>query len=332
MNAFAATGVGPVRCALVTGASGFIGQILCRRLTEKGVRVRALTRGADNGPWDEIVAGDLTGEIRPGTLQGIDTVFHLAGKAHALNETRQDDAEYFAINTEGTKKLLEAAAVAGVRRFVFFSSVKVFGEGGGECVDEDSALSPQTPYGYSKLQAEGLVLDGGYVPHPVVLRLSMVYGPTRKGNLPRMIEAVARGRFPPLAELGNRRSMVHVDDVVQASLLAAQNAQAAGQAYIVTDGQPYSTRQMYEWICESLQRPVPKWVLPHGALRLMAMAGDAIGHVRGRRFMFDSDTLDKLTGSAWYSSEKLERDLGFRAERDLRKSIPEIATFLGLTR
>lgn len=330
MNAFANDGPGQMHSALVTGAAGFIGQILCQRLRENGVRVRALARGAGQGPWDEIVTGDLTAELPRGALQGVDTVYHLAGKAHALSETRQDDAEYFAINTEGTRKLLEAAAAEGVRSFVFFSSVKVFGEGDGERVDEHSALSPQTPYGRSKLEAERLVLDGGYVPHPVVLRLSMVYGPTRKGNLPRMIEAVARGRFPPIAELGNKRSMVHVEDVVQASLLAAQNTQAAGQAYIVTDGRPYSTRQMYEWICESLQRPVPKWVLPHSALRLMAMAGDAIGHARGRRFMFDSDALDKLTGSAWYSSEKLERELGFRAERDLHRSLPEIVASLGL--
>jgi len=102
------------------------------------------------------------------------------------------------------------------------------------------------------------------VPESVVLRLSMVYGPTRKGNLPRMIEAVTKGRFPPLPETGNKRSMVHVDDVVQAAMLAAERPESVGQTYVVTDGPPYSTRQIYECICEALGRDAPKWHVPIG--------------------------------------------------------------------
>ena len=256
--------------------------------------------------------------------------FILQGKAHALSETRQNDAEYRAINTDGTRKLLEAGAAEGVSKFVLFSSVKAMGEGGAQCLDEGFKGEPTTPYGRSKLDAERLVLAGGYVPHATVLRLSMVYGPTNKGNLPRMIEAIARGRFPPMADLGNRRSMVHVEDVVQAALLAAEQAKAAGQTYIVTNGRAYSTRQMYEWICEALNRPVPNLVVPHAVLKLLAKTGDAIGRLRGRRFIFDSDALEKLTGSAWYSSEKIQRDLGFQPERDLRGSLPEIVAWLGL--
>jgi nucleoside-diphosphate-sugar epimerase len=319
-----------MRCALVTGASGFIGQILCRRLKEEGVRVRALTRRAGSGPWDETVAGDLTGAISQDALHGIDTVFHLAGKAHALSETRRHDAEYSVTNTEGTRKLLDGAAEERVLRFVFFSSVKAMREGGTGCPDESCPGEPTTPYGLSKRDAERLVLNGGYVPQPVVLRLSMVYGPTNKGNLPRMIQAIARGRFPPMADLGNRRSMVHVEDVAQAALLAAQQAQAAGQTYIVTDGMAYSTRQMYEWICEALKRPVPNLVVPYEVLKLMAKMGDAIGRLRGQRFMFDSGALEKLTGSACYCSDKIQRDLGFQPERDLRGSLPEIVAWLGL--
>jgi nucleoside-diphosphate-sugar epimerase len=318
-------------CAFVTGASGFIGQVLCRRLQQQGVRVRALVRGAVTGPWDETVTGDLTGVLPPGALRGVDSVFHLAGKAHALSETRQDGAEYFTVNTDGTRKLLEAAAAERVNRFILFSSVKAMGEGAPECLDESYRGEPVTPYGRSKRAAERLVLDGDYVPHPVVLRLSMVYGATGKGNLPRMIEAVARGRFPPLAELGNRRSMVHVDDVARAALLCAQQARAAGQIYIVTDGKPCSTRELYEWIRAALNRPVAsRLVVPHVVLRLVAKVGDGIGRLRGRRFLFDSDALEKLTGSACYSSAKIQRDLGFRPERDLRGSLPEIVAWLGL--
>ena len=96
---------------------------------------------------------------------------------------------------------------------------------------EEDGVEPDTPYGRSKLAAEELVLHGGYVPEPVVLRLCMVYGPQAKGNIEKMIEAVRRNRFPPLPEMGNRRSMVHVQDVVQAAVLAGTHPAAVGQAY-----------------------------------------------------------------------------------------------------
>ncbi|HHI92126.1 MAG TPA: NAD-dependent epimerase/dehydratase family protein [Gammaproteobacteria bacterium] len=316
--------------ALVSGASGFIGRNLCQRLRERGVGIRALMRHECTGPWDEVLVADLAGRLPDKVLQGVDTVFHLAGKAHALSETRQDEVEYHAINTAGTQRLLEACQAEGVQRFVMFSSVKAMGEGGIACLGEGADIPPETPYGRSKLDAERLVLNGGYVPHPVVLRLSMVYGPIEKGNLPKMIHAIARGRFPPLPELGNQRSMVHVDDVVRAAILVAERPESAGGTYILTDGRAYSTRQMYEWICEALGKSIPSWYVPAFALKLLALMGDGIGAVRGRRFVFDSDALNKLVGSACYSSDLIQKDLGFKPERSLRESLGEIVEALGL--
>jgi len=311
----------------MTGATGFIGQHLCKSLERKDIELHILGRTRPGfGPHFHL--WDMQESLDDKYLQGIDTVFHLAGKAHTLSETRQDADEYFRINTEGTRRLLEAAREAGVRRFVFFSSVKAMCEGGDACLDESATYHPETPYGKSKLAAEQLVLNGGHVPEPAVLRLSMVYGPTRKGNLPRMIEAVARGRFPPLPDIHNKRSMMHVDDVVKAALLAAEHPEAGGKIYIVADGKAYSTRQMYEWICEALDKPVPAWHVPMAILKVLGKVGDGIGTLRGRRFMFDSDALEKLMGSAWYSSAKIERELGFSPERHLQDSLPEIVRYL----
>lgn len=282
------------------------------------------------GPWDEVLVADLTDDLQDKVLQGVDTVFHLAGKAHALSESRQDAAEYHAINTGGTQRLLEACQAEGVQRFVMFSSVKAMGEGGKVCLDEAADIPPETPYGRSKFDAERLVLKGGYVAHPVVLRLSMVYGPIEKGNLPRMIHAIARGRFPPLPELENQRSMVHVDDVVKAAMLVAERPESAGGTYILTDGRTYSTRQMYEWICEALGKSVPSWYVPTFALRLLAMLGDGIGALRGKRFVFDSDAMEKLVGSACYSSDLIQNDLGFKPEKNLQESLEEIVVALRL--
>jgi len=315
---------------LVSGASGFIGQNLCRRLRERGMRVRALMRDECSGPWDEVLLADLTNNLPDNILQGVDTVFHLAGKAHALSETHQDETEYHAVNTAGTQRLLEACQAEGVQRFVMFSSVKAMGEGGTVCLSEGADILPETPYGRSKLDAERLVLQGGYVPHSVVLRLSMVYGPIEKGNLPRMIHAIAKGRFPPLPELGNQRSMVHVDDVVRAAMLVAERPEAAGATYILTDGRVYSTRQMYEWICEALGKSIPAWHVPVFALKLLALIGGGIGALQGKRFVIDSDAMEKLVGSACYSSDLIQQDLGFEPERNLQESLEEIVVALGL--
>jgi nucleoside-diphosphate-sugar epimerase len=295
--------------------------------------------------------------------EGIDTIIHLAGKAHALAEVAQDEAEYFRVNTDGTRRLLEAARRAGVRSFVLFSTVKAAGdkpsaEGRMQseevppraandglrdsrndhkfdssnttsgvdlaALDESCLSLPDTPYGQSKRAAERLVLEGGYVPHPVVIRPCLVYGPTPKGNLEKMITAVRRGRFPPLPEVGNRRSMVHVDDVIAAALLAADHPAASGQIYIASDNRPFSTRELFEWICIAAGRRVPRWTIPLWLLRLLGRVGDGIGRVRGRRFVFNSDALEKLTGNAWYSSAKLQRELGWKPEHTLMESMPEV--------
>lgn len=318
------------RRALVTGACGFIGQHLCHLLNEQGYTIRALNRRVLH-QWPDSVALDLAmanWDINP--CLDIDTVFHLAGKAHALAENHRDEAEFRRINTEGTRKLLEAAQQAGVKRFIFFSSVKAVGECGLQPMDESVTVSADTPYGQSKYEAEQLVLHGGYVPHPVVIRPCMVYGDSDKGNLPRMIKAIRRGLFPPLPELHNHRSMVHVEDVVRAALLMAEKPEAAGQIYIVSDGQSYSTRQLYDLIRAELGKPSVKWAIPITVLELLAKIGDGISRLSGRRFVFDSDALHKLTGSAWYSSAKIQRELGFHPQHTLRQSLPDIVRFLKL--
>ena len=312
------------KISLVTGSTGILGRPLCHTLHSHEWRVTGVTRMQEAGPWDESIQADLTSHGTFSMPSDIDTVFHLAGKAHALSETKQEEEEYFRINTEGTRKLLEAAKQARVRRFVFFSSVKAINEGSADCLNETSVCLPETPYGKSKLEGEHLVLKGKYVPEPVVLRLTMVYGPAMKGNLPRMIDAIAKGRFPPIPEFANQRSMVHVDDVVHAALLAAVKPAAVGQTYIVTDGQTYSTRQLYEWIYETLGKSVPRWRIPKAVFQGLARLGDVIGKIRGRRFFYDSDTLNKLAGSTWYSSQKIKRELGYHAKYQLRDSLPGI--------
>lgn len=316
---------------LVTGATGFIGRHLVARLRQDGYVVRALAHDP-GGPTIcpegvESVVGDVCdAQAMKSVTAECDAVYHLAGKAHALSEVRGDENAYCAINTDETRHVLEGAITGGARCFVLFSSVKATGEETEGCLDESGEARPSTTYGRSKLAAERLVLEYGKRAglHVVCLRLPLVYGPGVKGNLFQMICAIDRGLFPPLPDTANYRSMVHVVDAVQAAVLAAHTPAADGQCYIVTDGRAYSTRELYELICRALGKPIPRWHVPLWTLKTFGKVGDTIGKISGKRFLFGSDALDKLIGSAWYSSEKISRQLGYRPSITFPDALPEL--------
>ncbi|HXH03529.1 MAG TPA: SDR family NAD(P)-dependent oxidoreductase [Candidatus Competibacteraceae bacterium] len=317
---------------LVTGAGGFIGRHLVDALCHQGVSVRALLRQPGELPpqWEglEVVAGDV---LDPASLaracQGVDTVLHAAGYAHAAaQQDEQAWQRHWQVNAAGTRALLQAALAAGAGRFVFLSSVKAMGDGGRRCIDEDWPLPPATAYGQAKRAAEEAVLEAGreHGLHVVNLRLALVYGPGVKGNLARMIEAVRRRRFPPLPEVGNRRSLVDVRDVAQAVLLAARYPAAAGRTYIVSDGRDYSSREILDLIRQALGRPPCRWAPPLAVWRTLARLGDAVHGLTGVRPGIDSDTLDKLLGWACYSSARIRQELGFQPRWTLAQALAEM--------
>lgn len=310
------------RTVLVTGANGFIGRRLCAALAPN-VRVRALLRGNADGPWHEAVTADMTAGTDDDVTRGIDTIFHLAARTHATDEVDADESLYRAINVDATRALLESAKRSGVARMVFTSSVKALGEGGDDVIDDDTAPAPASAYGRTKLAAERLVLEGGFTPEAVVLRPCLVYGPGVKGNILRMIEAINAGRFPPVPQTGNRRSMVHADDVVTAMIAAAASPGAVGRAFIVSDGRYYSTRDIYESICRGLERPVRSG-LPRGVFRALALAGDAAAAVSRRRAPFDGEAYGKLFGSAAYDGRALWNTLNLAPEWTLERALPAI--------
>lgn len=315
---------------LVTGAAGFIGQHTVARLLRDGFAVQVLVR---NSVWPvdwnrrvEVVVGDVRDpDAAKKALAGCDTVLHLAGKAHDAEELH-DTGEHEQITVIGTQNLLAAAQTAGVRTFLFLSSLSVYGPSTHAQQDETAPCGPVTAYGWAKLKAETCLFEHGqkFGIAAICLRPALVYGPGCRGNLIRMIDFIDRGLFPPIPEVGNRRSMVHVADLVEAVLLAATKPLAAGKCYLVTDGKPYSTRELYELICRALGKPVPRWHVPLWTLKALGRTGDVIGRVRGKRFLFDSDALDKLVGSAWYSSEKISRELGYRPTITLADAMPEM--------
>ena len=308
--------------ALVTGASGFVGGRLVAALGREGV-VRALVRRA--GAMPGAAVGDL---LDPASLraacEGIESVFHCAGYAHAFSASDPDI--HRRINFEGTRNLLAAAGEAGVRRFVFLSSVKAMAEPGDACADEDWPGEPVTPYGRAKRAAEAAVLEAGakYGMHVVNLRLAMVYGRGGRGNLERMARGIRAGWFPPLPETGNRRSLVHVDDVVAAMRLVVQAPAANGRTYIVADPEAYSGREIYDAIREAVGRAPARWRVPASLLRCGGILGDRLGRLAGRILPLNSEVTERLLGSACYSPARIERELGWRAGIGLAEGAREM--------
>lgn len=304
-----------VKLALVTGAAGFVGRWLCEELRSHGVRVRSLDKVAGPGPWEIVHEIDLTQDVDlDPALTGVDTVFHLAGLAHSSLSGARAKAAYHELNVMSTRRLVDAAVRSGVSRFVLMSSVKVLGEGDRGVLGDDGQPLPTSEYGLSKLQAEQIVLDAATRSglHAAVVRSALVYGPNVKGNLGEMIQAVVARRFPPLAETGNCRSLVDVRDVAKALWSVASSPAANGRAYVVTDGQDYSTRRILTAIYNGLGRRPPRFSLPPEMLKTLAILGDVFFKVTGRMAPYSSERHARLFGSAAYRGAAIGQELGFR--------------------
>ena len=293
----------------VAGATGFVGSRLVQLLSDSiGLdQVTVLSRNPH--PVCKTVISDLqSGTIPANALDGIDTLYHLAGYAHDLQDAQSVAHLYQAVNVDATVKLAQMAASSGVKCFVFVSSVKAGGSVvAGRCITEADQSEPDGIYGRTKREAELKLLEIGRQSgmHVSIVRPSLVYGPGVKGNLALMQAGVKKGWFPPLPETGNRRSMIHVDDLVRALVFVAENDKADGQIYIATDGVPHSSREIYEAVCRSMGRAPRSWSVPKWVFNF---AGAMSSKVRFK--------LDKLLGDECYSSAKLEA-LGFKAEKGL---------------
>ncbi|HZV62085.1 MAG TPA: NAD-dependent epimerase/dehydratase family protein [Methylophilaceae bacterium] len=302
---------------LVTGATGFIGRRLLQPMD------RALVRRKSN--LTNEVIGDL---LDPRTLKAackdIDTVFHCAGYSQASQSSDPDI--HWGVNYEGTKNLLDAAIEERVSQFIYLSSVKAMAEPGDQCVQEGWPGEPATEYGKAKRSAERLVLEAGkkHGMRVTVLRLAMVYGRGGRGNMEKMGRWVEKGLFPPLPETGNKRSIVHVEDVIDAVHLVASKPEANGRTYIIADARAYSGREIYDAIREQLGKKVCTWSVPSFALKLGGVAGDFIETLAHSSLPLNSEVIDRLLRSSCYSPALIEEELGWRANIGLDAGLQEM--------
>lgn len=300
---------------LVTGASGFIGSHICERLLELDVTVRALVRDPARATW----LADQGIELVPGDLGDASALHQAAAGCHAVIHTAawtgtpDEPALGDAVNVAGTEAVLTAAAAAGVNRFIFFSSVAVYGVNDAPVIDE-TAATPLVGQAYpdSKIRAEAVVrrfasqgLD------TVILRPASTYGPRGSAWTLNPLEQIRRGRLRLLGGGHGLVNLGYIDNVVDGTLLALTEPSAAGQTYNLCDGVAITFREFYGYYARMLGKrriaSVPGWV---GRLAV-SPAGRWLRRAAGRP---DAGpwSLHYLQNRSRFSIDKLQHELGFR--------------------
>lgn len=294
---------------LVTGASGFVGGPVCRALMARGHRVVAASRR--DLPGLEVVP---IGELGPDTdwrpaLDGVEAVVHLAARAHVMQETETDPLALFRrINRDGTVRLAEQAAAAGVRHFLFASSIKVNGEATppDRPYRADDVPAPLDPYGIAKAEAEQ-ALRAIALPTLTILRPPLIHGPGAKGNLATLLKVLNTGLPLPLGGLTNRRSLVGIDNLANALGFLLER-RAAG-TFLIRDGEDVSTSQLLRLLGDGLEKPARLIPLPGFLFRLLARSG----------------TIKRLTGSLVVDDSPL-RALGWTPPLSLKDGLARMTS------
>lgn len=282
------------RRILVTGASGFVGQALVAHLvgldaTEVIAMMRA-TPAIRLAGARYVAGGDMTaGRLRVATLEGVEVIVHAAARVHVLNDDKAMSAtEFDRVNVTPTLELARQAVAAGVRRFVFLSSIGVNGVQTdiGKPFTEADPPNPHNPYANSKLKAEqGLLLlseQSGL--EVVIIRPPLVYGPGVRANFAALMRAVQRGWPLPLACVHNLRSMVAMDNLVSFIATCVDHPQAANTTFLVSDGQDISSPDLVRGLAQALGVTARLVPVPVSALQFVGRAlgrGDVIQRVCG---------------------------------------------------
>jgi UDP-glucose 4-epimerase len=311
---------------MVTGADGFIGQRLTRKLLDNGHSVRTLSREDTElyffhtNEVDRRKADISSRESLSGLMDGIDTVYHLA--AIARNDLSKSWDDYYSVNVQGTANLLDEANAAGVKKFVFISTVEAAGFGDGvHPRRETDPPNPVNNYGKSKLLAEQQVLSGERSMECTVLRLPMIYGPGTFLIVPKLFGMVRKGFYPLIG--GGRALMefCYVDNAVDGIILAGEKRESAGELFYISDERSYTIKEVVSNIAVSMDKNVVFINLPIFAANFFGLCWEMAARVLpfppiiskySRKPFFSKETVYWTTKNVnTVSIEKIKGKLGY---------------------
>lgn len=307
---------------LVTGAMGTVGMHFCRTILDRNqgnLVAVGRTKAHISGYAQPVLAKDIgPNTVWRDVIKGVDIVVHLAAIVHRMKDSASAE-EHVRVNIDGTRKLLSAAIEAGVKRFVFVSTVKVMGEKseGDSVLDEKAKANPADDYSRSKYEAERIVrrmCQEGAMNY-VIVRPTMVYGPGDKGNFGRMCRLVASGIPLPFGSVRNSRSMVSIDNLCDLLLLACFRDHARNEVFCAADCDGVSTVQLVRGIARASGRHALILPFPVAILRILARIFRRGSEVRRltESFRVDASKARRLLGWEPRSMEsELERYLNQR--------------------
>lgn len=270
---------------LITGANGFVGSALTQKLTRDGTSFIATSRKVNNGIKNTYPIHSIDGNTDWRTpLSGCQYVIHLAGRAHILNDEASDPlSEFRKVNVEGSINLAEQAIQAGVKRFIFLSSIKVNGEHtepNQPFTDTSLNEPPTDPYGLSKWEAEKALIQVCRQSHMelVIIRPPLVYGPGVKANFLKLIHLVKKGiPLPYNALKHNARSLVYIENLIDLIVCCLTHPNATNNTFFVSDNEDISTSRLLSLIAEALQKPEKSIFIPLSFLRLATRLTNKLG-------------------------------------------------------
>ena len=306
---------------LVTGDSGFIGSYLISFLDESGYLVRGIDLVPKKNPGINYlqVVGDILDETAIGqAMQGCDCVIHLAAehKDFGIAEER-----YFQVNVEGTQKLLTQASFRNIKKFIFFSSVAVYGDT--VSPSEETVPNPVNPYGTSKFMAEQVIrkwVEEDPSRQAIILRPTVVFGPRNRANIFKLIQYVCDKKFIWIGKGKNIKSIAYVENVVGATCFLLENMKPGFQILNYVDEPQLTTRELVTIIAAKADLPVPTFYIPLSVALPAAKVLDVVGALAHRDFPVTSARLKKFNTSTTFQSEKI-RSLGFMTPYSLEEGI-----------
>ncbi len=310
---------------LITGATGFVGQRLLAMLNERGHQCRAAVRRASSSvdvASESIVVGDIDANTDwSAAVQDIDTVVHLAARVHVMHDQADNPlAEFRKINLDGTCSLARAAAQAGVKRFVYISTIKVNGEvTKDKPFRADSIPAPSDPYAIAKWEAEKALREISQQTglEVVVIRPPLVYGPGVKANFLNLIKLVRKHIPLPLAGIDNQRTLVALDNLVDLIICCCVHPAAAGQVFLAGDDETVSTAELINRIANSLGQRSPVFFFPPV---IMAWAAGLLGK---------QAVWKRLAGSLAVDNSAAKQRLGWKPVTTMDEELTRIAASMG---
>jgi nucleoside-diphosphate-sugar epimerase len=306
---------------IITGATGFVGNALVKQLLVGNYEVVGTVRTSNSMLPDgvnRLLIPDILDEIQWNyVLEGVDVVIHCAARAHIMNDRVADPlAEFRQVNTAGTLNLARQAAEAGVRRFVFISSIKVNGElTEGMRFSSEDAFVPTDPYGLSKYEAEqgllALAKETGM--EVVIIRPTLVYGSGVKGNFASLLKWMKRGVPLPFGAINNQRSFIALDNLVDFIIHCINHPKAANEIFLISDGEDVSTTELLQKVAHAFGKRALLLPIPVSWMKLAA------------KLLDKADVANRLFGSLQVDSSKAYELLGWEPIITMDEQLKKIA-------